>query len=849
MKKITILSIASLLIVSSCSQELNYDPTEEINENAQNIFGIIDPNQDWHTYTSGTVSVTADAELDDIAKVQILTESPFFNENAMVLAEADATAGQVISLHYDAPRGTETLIAACVDSKGHYYIKPFEAGTPQVSFSTPVATTRALTRAAAGIDVSGLTLDADSTVWSINAARTIYSKIVTTANETNSLRTLKNGLIDLWLDSHWENERVWQLSADSHMSNDWSVVQGTVVRNVAPIAQDEQNTLKAIFETWLSRKKNSDGTRVDNLAPIRNSSAVKLFNNHLTSEGQPITLIPVQMASTDLPHCDLFYYYYNPQAVPADMDSADYVKQLPKFKAIPCDYTRTASGVKKVEDFFKVHEYLLPYYGDFSVPTVNISTTGVYRIRNVGKTNSNHNDYLTYLGNDTYNGDKLAKAYADNSANIANQLWQIYELGNDKCLFYNIGAKKFFTNTGKDYVDEKNGWGTIFTNEPLFIKEEPFYVTTNFDGTKRIWNDNSHTQIVGATNNNNNNRIATNKATNDGKVIDWVFEPYTNTAGIDIPAFVTIEADPVDHAAVSDCIPAGYKVGFMLRKANTPRATSTRMGFMRAKNNGCTFGYGELNRCINNFPDHFSIAKTTYHMKDNDTRIAMFNANNKTYLAFEDGSDTNFSDMIVELTGRSGMMFDDVQEVEGQPFTMCFEDRPQVADYDMNDVVLRCVRLSSNTLELSLIATGALDQVYIEGIEGSLVSGTELNNKEVHELFGVASSVFVNTQPSEPLIPVKSAVYQVSEQTTIPQFLSNIYIRNVTRGGNEIHVPKMGDAPYALIVPGDFNYPIELTSIINAYTAFRTWANNANNYGAWLDSYVESKIYTNPFNR
>lgn len=851
MKKITNWSVIALLTLSSCAEEFNYDPTKEINENAQNIFGIIDPNQDWRTYTSGSVSITANADLDDIAKVQILTSSPFFNETAMVLAEADVTAGQTVTLNFNAPRGNETLIAACVDSKGHHYIKPFDTNTTQVSFASTTAKARSLTRADAGIDVSHLTLDADSTTWSINAARAIYSKIVTTANEPKSVKNLNDTKVNLWLDSNWENERVWQLSTTSSMSNGWNVVDGTVVRNIDAITAEESSTLKAIFDQWLTHKKNPDGTRIDNLTPIRTSSAVTLFNSHLTSDGLPITVIPVQMASTDLPKCDLFYYYYNPQAVPAGMspaDSANYVKQLPKFKAIPCEYTKAASGVSKVEDFFKVHEYLLPFYGDFTVEKATATPSGLYRIRNAGKTAVNHVDYLTYLGNDAYNSDKLAKAYTDNNANIANQLWQIYELGDDKCLFYNIGSKKFFTSTGKDYVNESNGWGTIFTDVPLFVKEEPFYVTDNGDGTKRIWRDNTRTQIVGA-NSANNPRIATNKSTSDGQFINWVFEEYTNTSGIDIPASIEIEADPVDHAAVSDCIPEGYQVGFMLRKALTPRSSSTRMGYMRAKNNGCTFGYGELNRCINNYPDHFSIAKTTYGMHDDDTRIAMFNANNKTYLAFEDGSDTNFSDLIIEVTGKSGKMFDDVQEVEDMPYTMCFEDRPQVADYDMNDVVLRCVRLSSNQLQLSLIATGAQDQVHIFGIDGSLVSGTDLNGKEVHEIFGVPTSTYVNTQPSSSVIASRSAVYQVSESTSIPQFLSKIYIKNISQGGNEIHVPKKGVPPYALIIPGDFDYPIEQTSIINAYTAFRQWANNAYNYGAWLDSYVASKIYTNPFNQ
>lgn len=104
MKRITSLAILALLGLSSCTQEFTYDPTQEIKENAENIFGLIDPNQDWRTTTSGTVTVTANAPLSDITKVQILTGSPFFNKDAKILAETEAKAGQTVTLSYDAPR-------------------------------------------------------------------------------------------------------------------------------------------------------------------------------------------------------------------------------------------------------------------------------------------------------------------------------------------------------------------------------------------------------------------------------------------------------------------------------------------------------------------------------------------------------------------------------------------------------------------------------------------------------------------------------------------------------------------------------------------------------------------------
>ena len=81
--------------------------------------------------------------MNDIVKVQILTEAPYFNEDARVLNEAPVSNSQSISLTYDCPSDYTELVAACVDSKGVYYIAAFNAGDTQVNFQK-----RAMTRAA-----------------------------------------------------------------------------------------------------------------------------------------------------------------------------------------------------------------------------------------------------------------------------------------------------------------------------------------------------------------------------------------------------------------------------------------------------------------------------------------------------------------------------------------------------------------------------------------------------------------------------------------------------------------------------------------------------------------------------
>ena len=301
---------------------------------------------------------------------------------------------------------------------------------------------------------------------------------------------------------------------------------------------------------------------------------------------------------------------------------------------------------------------------------------------------------------------------------------------------------------------------------------------------------------------------------------------------------------------------------------------------------GCLYGCGELNKEINTF-GQFKSSVELYGMELNDPRMATFTANGKTYLCFEEGADTQYSDVIIEIggvsttqvrkaiaeepddsnketiidddnnEGESGVyMFDDIEEISGMPYTMCFEDRPQEADYDMNDVVLRCIRYQGkehpNRVYLSLVATGAFDRVFIEGIEGTLVGGTDLKDKEVHELFGVADETgnarYVNTLADQAApIGYPMAIYDIDPSLSIPQFLSKIYIKNQSTGW-KISVPKKGEAPYVLIIPGDFNYPRENQSIVNTYTYFSTWAKKASQYGDWLYWFDESKIFTNPNN-
>lgn len=853
-----IATLVGMIAFTGC-QRFDFDEArnEAIRQNATNIFGEIDPNQDWNSSISGSVTITADAPLYDVVSVQILTASPFLNDDARVVAEAKAQKGQAVTLNYDVLNSYETLVAACVDSKGHYYITPFKVTDSQVSF-LGTATTRAARRTAAtGVpNASLIKLELNNSEQSYNAKHAINKE---------------SG----WENSGWENDRLWNISNVADLGNGWKMdlkwsdgktnsTDFHIYREVDELSATEEAELKAIFNTTLFRRElNEKGQYVkvkNNIDRIRKSTQVTLYNNHLISDGKnAITITPVMMPSTDIRPAQVYYYYFNPDDIPAGMSESEYIKQLPKFKAIQCSHAskeaerrgKVVGNMNADNDFFRIYEYILPYFGDvadFMPKTVNTSSLSavadptIYRIRNKAL---NQEYYMTYTGN----ANQMAKKYNDTDANVANQLWQKFTLSDGRVMLYNVGTKSFMQ------------WGngiTILSNIYTNDKYLTFYIKGEY-----IWKSDNSQVLKLNEKNDGNIYVSPDKNTqNDWR--KWIFEEYT---GGNIAAVTNVDltksSEKETYTAVSTVIPAGYKVGLMLRNNLYP---------------GELYSDGQLNVLTNRYIQNFKNALAN-GMYEDDTRMAIFTANGKTYITFEDGSDTNYSDLILELGGfdtevvteeivsiknsgtststslytsngvQNSQLYDET-EVPGASYMLLFEDRPTSADYDMNDVVLRCQRYHDDPscVRLSLVAAGGTDNVIIRGIEGTLVKnkGFELNNEEVHELFGVAKATgydrIVNTMDGKQTIDPCSGVYRIPDGMTIPQFLANIYIENQTTG-EVVRVAKTGESPWAIIMPRDFQYPKERQSITAAYQEFLDWARNATGHQDWYNHITEDLVY------
>ena len=355
MRKILVFATAfvSVLAFNSCSKEISglveqEQTTEEsdndnttgngVSENVKSIFGVeFSKDQTWSSIISGTISVKADADLNNIVKVQILTESPFGNDNARVLNEAPVTKGQTVDLVYDAPSNYTRLFAACVNNEGIYYVKGFAIGEKSISFAAP-ANSRA-SKAPFRLPQ--------------NAAEI---KLATSCRSFNNLRTehyAENSSMSMFKDSGWEHEMLWQVSdAD----------EAKLKENISDMDENLKADIKAIFNGYLTRK-DEKGNKQWNLQRIYDSQIFSMENNYLTSTGdEPIILTPVMMASTEIKDCDIYYYYYNPE-VTMGMNrdqEIQFMKDLPKYRAFRVKNV----GQNISENVFKSCSFALLYFGD-----------------------------------------------------------------------------------------------------------------------------------------------------------------------------------------------------------------------------------------------------------------------------------------------------------------------------------------------------------------------------------------------------------------------------------------------------------------------------------------------------
>ena len=442
------LFLLSAAILVSCGKSYELNDTqfneESIRANTEKQLGItIDPEQTWVDITNGSITIKADADLEDIAKVQILTESPFGNDEAAILNSSDCQKGDVVTLNYEAPGDATELVAACVSSKGVYYIKVFNVGESDLSFAS---TANARTRGTSD-DYPTLIVLGDN-IKSFNARRAEESlQNGTTWSNDQTDGKGKNRYYEVWADGSWKNDRLW--SHQTVSGGGWNVENGFICKNVSN--SGDLNTLKSIISTYLQKKGglNQTNGKANNWQNIAQGNAYfRVNNSYLISNGGPTSLIPIQMNTTEGHFNTIYYYYFNP-ATTAGMTSeqeANYIKSLPKYKAIP--------GWKGDDKCRREKEYLLPYYGDGTPETSSLAVSAAipkgYKIGFLNRKDFNNKGEITHCA--------TGCTYGDGRLNYeVNHLMGHYFTAIDKNLSQDVAAGSANAKKDKRYGGSTNG--------------------------------------------------------------------------------------------------------------------------------------------------------------------------------------------------------------------------------------------------------------------------------------------------------------------------------------------------------------------------------------------------------
>lgn len=137
-----LLMICSLVTFTGCShdsdvyEKRNAATDAERIAHAEKVLGVrIDAEQDWVLTKEYSIVIKADADLDHICQVAVLSANPYI-DNSFVLATAQLANGEAKKVTFLASVNDEVLYAACIANDGQCVVRPFVVGNDtEVSFT------------------------------------------------------------------------------------------------------------------------------------------------------------------------------------------------------------------------------------------------------------------------------------------------------------------------------------------------------------------------------------------------------------------------------------------------------------------------------------------------------------------------------------------------------------------------------------------------------------------------------------------------------------------------------------------------------------------------------------------
>ena len=318
----------------------------QINQNMVSVFGtIFSAEQDWTSTSQGSVTVIADADMDDIVKVQVLALSEL--GGAQVLNESAAENGSKVLMYFDAPSYLARLYAACVSKDGSYYIKGFKVGQESVSFRSSSAKSVKRKAIAEGLRPKFESLPANP--------------VLSTAEESYARQRGYTG---------FQNDLLYSMSDADDLARTMSIAD-------LDYDDDFKADLKDIIFSYFPNKKR-------NIDKIRASKYFNASSYPITTGEDPIILEPIYKNDGgwhEVEYCHLYYYYFKDSdiAYMTEDEQVQFFKDLPKYRAINVNQSvsKNAKSIGMADDVLgKNTAYALIYWGE-GTPVIG-ETVGSY---------------------------------------------------------------------------------------------------------------------------------------------------------------------------------------------------------------------------------------------------------------------------------------------------------------------------------------------------------------------------------------------------------------------------------------------------------------------------------------
>ena len=200
-----------------------------------------------------------------------------------------------------------------------------------------------------------------------------------------------------------------------------------------------------------------------------------------------------------------------------------------------------------------------------------------------------------------------------------------------------------------------------------------------------------------------------------------------------------------------------------------------------------------------------------------------------TYICFDDPDDSgnegdkDYNDLVLYTPQKMTPVTHDETE-----WTIACEDLGGTFDYDFNDIVFRVRHTAGNDYAILIpVAAGGT-------LPAQLFYNEKAISDEWHSYFGngYESDVMINTGKGPEVHAVKTIrLNKLSTDWSISAFskqANGLKIKVKRADGTIATVtgPEKGSAPQMLILPYDWQWPVELTRITTAYPDFGTWGEN-----------------------